>query len=376
MSFEKIEKEIQRAKIALLLKERFFGDLLTYLPIEENKAIETFETDGKEIIYSPAFAKGLTRSEIMAVLAHEVCHCLFNHHTERKGRNPKTWNDAGDYMINLILVKSGFNLPGCPLLDRRFENMTTVQIYNILIQEQEQGQGQSQGQEQGQEPVSCGVVNDYPNQDDKAINQEKIIWKQRTACALAGAKLAGNLSAGVARLVKEILDPKVSWQAVLWQFAQESVREDYTFLKPNRKYASTGIFLPSLYNDRIGQIVVAFDCSGSIGPNDINQAASEITEIMAVMRSNITVLYFDEIITETQEFLPGETIELLPKGGGGTNYKPIFEYIEKENIDLACLIVLTDGYCHRYPRTGPDYPVLWVTNRQNWAMPFGEIVNF
>lgn len=400
---DEIGRSIQKAKINLLLKEAFFGNLLMHMDIEPGTRTPTFSTDGKNIKYSPAYAKQLTRNETSAVLAHEIMHCVFKHHLRRGGRDFELWNEAGDYCINQILVGSGFKLPGRPLLDDRFADMTTDQIYNILAAEnppkpeskedngeseepggdnkdsQDQG-SQDQGSQERTSHVSCGVVEDSPvtkklNNSD-AIEQESKVWDQRIIQAAINAKMAGKLPAGLDRLIAGLMAPKVSWKEILWQFVQEAAQDDYSFLRPNRKYISGGVFLPSLYNETSLDIVVAVDTSGSISQDDLTQAASEISEIQNSIDATVHVVYVDADFEGAQEFNPGDEIKLEAKGGGGTDFIPAFEWVEKKQLDIACMIYLTDGWCSSFPKAEPEYPVLWITNKRRWTVPFGEIVEF
>jgi predicted metal-dependent peptidase len=399
-----IGRGIQKAKISLLLKEAFFGNLLMHLEIIPDTNIPTFATNGKCIKYSPAYAKHLTRNETSGVLAHEVMHCVFKHHLTRGGRDHKLWNDAGDYCINPILIESGLTLPKRVLLDRRFTDMTTVQIYNILAAENppkenpkdqsgggggqgdkgqdkkdQGGEGQSGGN-QNSTAASCGEIEDSPTlsqaNGQEGGEQESKIWNQRIIQAAINAKMAGKMPAGLDRLITGLLAPKVSWKEILWQFVQEVAQDDYSFLRPNRKYISEGIFLPSLYNETSLDIVVAVDTSGSISQDDLNQAASEISEIQNNLDATIYVVYVDAEFEGAQEFNPGDEVKLEAKGGGGTDFNQPFEWVEKKQIDIACMIYLTDGYCSRFPKVEPEYPVLWITNRKRWSVPFGEIVEF
>ena len=401
---DKIGKGVQKAKINLLLKEAFFGNLLMHLPLIPNDKIPTFCTGGKDIKYSPAYAKGLTRDETSAVLAHEVLHCVFKHHLTREGRDHKLWNAAGDYCINWILAESGFRLPGNPLISSRFADMTTEQIYRILLAENppkpkskgddkegdgegteepggdnKSGQGQS-SQDQSSSGASCGEVEDSPSitkaSGPDAMEQESKVWSQRIVQAAMNAKLAGKMPAGLDRLISDLLAPKVSWKEILWQFVQEIAQEDYSFLRPNRKYMSGGVYLPSLYSESCQDIVVAVDTSGSMSEDDLNQAASEISEIQSTIDATIYVVYADADLANVQEFYPGDELKLEAKGGGGTDFRPPFEWVEKKQIDIACMIYLTDGYCSSFPEVEPEYPVLWITNRKRWSVPFGEIVTF
>jgi predicted metal-dependent peptidase len=115
------------------------------------------------------------------------------------------------------------------------------------------------------------------------------------------------------------------------------------------------------------------DTSGSIGSRELDQFAAEISAISdEAQPESIHVIYCDAAVQSVQEFGPAESIQLVPKGGGGTDFRPVFEWIEKNDLQPVCLIYLTDLYCHSYPER-PYYPVLWVTDSRRTA-PFGETI--
>ncbi len=148
---------------------------------------------------------------------------------------------------------------------------------------------------------------------------------------------------------------------------------DYRWNPPNRRYIGSGLYLPSVERTGLGTIVIAVDTSGSIGGKELDQFAGEISAISDEAKPEaIHVVYCDAAVQSSQEFQPSEPIHLEPKGGGGTDFCPVFEWIEENRIAAACLIYLTDLCCHSYPDP-PDYPVLWATNSRKTA-PFGETV--
>ena len=137
-----------------------------------------------------------------------------------------------------------------------------------------------------------------------------------------------------------------------------------------------GIYLPSLQSESSITMVVAIDTSCSISENNLNQAASELVEIQSVMNATLYVVYVDATFQGSQVFYPEDELKLEAKGGGGTDFRPAFEWVEKEELDIDCMVYLTDGYCSSFPEQEPEYPVLWITNRKHWTTPFGEIVEF
>jgi len=115
------------------------------------------------------------------------------------------------------------------------------------------------------------------------------------------------------------------------------------------------------------------DTSGSVGKEELEQFAGEITAISdEVQPDRIYVVYCDAAVNSVQEFGPSEPITLEPKGGGGTDFRPVFDWVGENSINPACLIYLTDLCCESYP-VAPDYPVLWATDSRR-ITPFGETV--
>jgi predicted metal-dependent peptidase len=134
------------------------------------------------------------------------------------------------------------------------------------------------------------------------------------------------------------------------------------------------LYLPSLHREGVGRIVIGVDTSGSVGDEELKQFAGEISAISDQAQPEaIHVVYCDAMVNSTQEFGPSETITLEPKGGGGTDFRPVFEWVEKNDVLPACLIYLTDLDCTKYPASAPNYPVLWVTDSRRTA-PFGETI--
>jgi len=119
--------------------------------------------------------------------------------------------------------------------------------------------------------------------------------------------------------------------------------------------------------------VIAVDTSGSIGTEELEQFAGEITAISDEAQPEIIhVVYCDAAVQSSQQFEPSEPITLEPKGGGGTDFRPVFEWVELHGLRPACLIYLTDLCCSSYPQE-PDYPVLWATDSCSVA-PFGDTI--
>jgi hypothetical protein len=127
------------------------------------------------------------------------------------------------------------------------------------------------------------------------------------------------------------------------------------------------IGIPYLENaQRLMPEVIAVDTSGSIGKRELEQFAAEISAISEETQPEaIHVAYCDAAVQSIQQFGPAEPVPFEPKGGGGTDFRPAFEWVAENDFAPICLIYLTDLCCDSFPET-PEYPVLWVTDSREW----------
>jgi predicted metal-dependent peptidase len=299
-------------------------------------------------------------------------HIAAAHHARRQNREHQKWNMAGDYAINGILKNAGFNLPPGALTG--YPGECSEAIYSKLPTPPPGKDGNADP-----DPGKCGEVRDAPGKDGKPASPAELAQAEaeaKTAIAQASqqAKAMGKLPGDLARLVGEILQPKIDWRDVLRRFVTQTAKNDYSWTPPNRRYIHQGIYLPSLKNQELGEIVVAIDTSGSVSSHQINEFSSELTAIVEETPATFTVIYCDSAIRNIETFTRDDLpITLNPVGGGGTSFIPPFEHVSENGIDPACLIYLTDGDCYYFPDNEPDYPVLWaLTQKPTFDFPFGD----
>lgn len=374
--------KMTKARIALVTSQPFFGSLALKLDVRERAGLGTMGTNGIVLDYDPAFVDPLPQAELIAVVAHEVMHCALHHTTRRAGRDHKLWNIACDYAINPIIRDAKFSLPKDALIDPRFEGLSAEQIYSQLQQEAGEGDGEGQGQGQGDVPgdrpgSSCGEFSDTPGDDggtpSEASNAKaEDDWNVATIQAAQAGKAAGKLPGFAIELVEAIRNPSVDYREALRRFMLNRVPSDSQWTPPNRRYVSRGLYLPSLRCEALGEIVVAIDTSGSTS-SFRRQFAGDLTAISEDLRpSRLHVLYCDTRIQRHDEYEAGEPVDASMIGGGGTDFRPIFDYVTEKAIDPACVVVLTDLE-GPFPSAAPDFPVLFVATGAG-AAPFGETI--
>lgn len=248
------------------------------------------------------------------------------------------------------------------------------------------GAGRKEGQDKGGDGQGIGKGTSSEDGEPKplptdVLSQEEkwqIFSKQAMDVAeKIGGSSMGWGSANLKRLIEQIVNPTVPWEQLLYIFVDQTAKEEYDWNRPNKRYVQWGMYLPTLYSVKLGYIIVVIDTSGSIKQKDLDRFAAEIHGIRMAYECKVMVIYCDAAINEQsiQIFEEEDEIKLRPTGGGGTDFRPPFTYIEREGLDteIRCMLYFTDGICNRYPNNPPDYPVLWVGLRK-FEPEFGDFV--
>jgi len=145
-------------------------------------------------------------------------------------------------------------------------------------------------------------------------------------------------------------------------------------MPPNLRHIWSGLYLPGVRLEGIGEIAIAVDCSGSINARQLGLFEAEIRSILEGQRpSRVHVLYFDTEVRKADVYQPGQPISLTPAGGGGTNFAPCFQWLDERGIVPQALVFLTD-LCGAFPNEAPPYPVLWASTASRLA-PFGQVIS-
>ena len=360
---------LSKAKTSLILEHPFVGSIALKMPMTISDQVPTAATNGKRVLFNPDFMDKLTDAQLVFLVAHEIMHPMLEHHLRMQGRDPKKWNRAADYAINQLLTDEGigqFIDGGC--LDESIYNAggkSSEGIYAILPDGGD-GDGDGDGGGIGQDLEPTGGT---PAEQAAEVAE----WRINVAQAAQAARMMGKLSAGMQRLVDGILAPKVDWRRVLQDFVEKSRTDTRTFARPNRRFLSQGLYLPTITGETLGELVFAVDCSGSIGQEEINQYAAEIAKVHEDGKpTKLHVVYFDSKVSHYDVFEQEDDVTVSPHGGGGTAFSPVFRYIDEQQVEPAACVFLTDLCCSDFGPE-PEYPVLWVSTYSDQA-PFGQVV--
>ncbi len=367
--------KILKARTALILDQPFFGSLALRLKLVEDESFETAAVDGISMIYNPKFIDKLSLKETIGLIAHEVMHVALGHIWRVGHREHKRWNIAGDYTINENLKSVGFTLPEGGLFDSQYNDLSAEEIYNRLPEsdpnKDDSGQN-GKGDGKKSDPGKYGSC--LPAKTEAEAKELESTWKAAVAQAVSVSQ--GKLPADMKRQLNDILNPSVPWYIILRDFVEKTARNDYDWTRPSRRYINQGIIMPSLISEELPEIVIAVDTSGSIDVNALNHFAAEASNVLGAYDTTIRVIYCDTQVQGEEVFTRADLpMQMNPKGGGGTEFTPVFNHVNKKGYTPACLIYFTDMYGD-FPRQEPEYPVMWLTTTKNIKAPFGQTVLF
>ena len=352
------------ARVGLLLRHPFFGNMATRLKIQAaDEWCPTAAVDGRTLYFNTQFFNAMNNKEVEFVIAHEILHCVFDHLGRRDQRNPKLYNIAADYIVNNLLVRDRIGakpkVVNC-YQDFKYDKWTSEEVYEDLFKQAEKN-GQDYLDQLGEMldehlDLEGDGSDDGDNKDGKSgrpryskaeLDQIKDEIKEAMLSA-AQAAGAGNTPGEIARMIKDLTEPKMNWRELLRQQIQSTVRNDYTFSRPSRKGQMTGAILPGMNFDETIDICIALDMSGSIGDEQARDFLSEIKGIMDEYKDyNIKLWCFDTKVYNEQDFSADGGDDLMDyeiKGGGGTDFDANWTYMKEEGIEPKRLVMFTDGY--------------------------------
>ena len=350
---------------------------------EVSETVPTACTNGRDEMYGRAFVDEFGDAELRFVVLHECYHKLYRHLTTWRhlyDENPRLANMACDYVINIKLVddnKDGFaRMPmrnGKPvgLIDERFRGMNAAQVYKILKDENDDDDGGGGG---GQDDNGLDS-HDWEGAEEMSDEERKTLERDIDEAIRQGALIAGKLGTGGDRDIEALLNPKVDWREALREFVTATCAgNDYsTWKRPNRRFIGAGIYMPSGVSEKVGELVIAIDTSGSIGSRELSRFLGEVQGICATVKPDaIRLLYWDTEVCADEKYVDAEIENLAastkPAGGGGTRVSCVPRYITEHGIKAQAAVVLTDGHL------GGDWgswsmPVLWCIVDNKHAHP-------
>ena len=350
------------ARIALLLRHSFFGNLATRLKlINADDWCGTAATDGQKFYYNSRFIMMLKPKEVEFLVGHEVLHVVYDHIDRRGTRDPQIWNIANDYAVNADLKrhKVGEFIRTVPCLyEQKYDGKTSEEIYDDLMKNVQK----INIEDLIDQLIDDHMDNDGDDSDDdgdkdgkgkrpKMSPEERERVRQEIKQAIINAAQsanAGELPLGVQRLIKEVTDPVMPWRELIQTNLTSAIRTDFSWMRPSRRSWHMDAIMPGMTPGEEIDVVVAIDMSGSISDKQAQAFLGEIAGMMEAFDGyNVHVFCFDTDIYNPQDF-SSENMDTIdsyePQGGGGTDFDAIFNYLKETGNVPKRLIVFTDGY--------------------------------
>ena len=373
------EELLLRAKSLLTVKYPYFGMLASRLVHEPSDSISGYASNGKRFIYNKDFLERRSVEEVMFILTNAVMHHVLSHQQRKLNRRGRLWQLSTDYAINNLLAKNGLNIPQGANYNKEFEGMYAEEIYDTLKEEYFADGADAFGEGGDSAPQEAGISEEaddsqgFANIDgisDEMDAQDESQWQYAASIAQEVAQRKGAMPLGLERLGKKVKPSDVDWRFELYNAVNRHMRNNYAFMPPNKKHIHRGIALPSLTSDTLS-LCVAIDTSGSIDDQLLGAFMEEFKTIMQNFPSvKIELIIADAKVHAHHTFQGGERMDFRLKGGGGTDYRPTFDYVEANLPMTTMLLYFTDGE-GSYPRIPPNYEVLWALSRKA-KVPFGR----
>ena len=394
------QEKIAKAKARLMLEHPYIGALATALQLKSDPKALTFSSDGRSVIYNEEYFEKVPLDEVEFALANGAMHAVLKHQERLHDRVGRIWQAATDLVVNSMLVKNGFVLPPYVYYDERFEGMYAEEIYDVLkdemitnqtrddaeVQSEEMEPTEEEGQQQ---PTQNQTSTSQPNEtqpqskpepqpmQEQEISPEALEALQQELQEhfeqiFTKYKRQGELPKGLEMVVPELFSHAIDWREALYRYIADYTKSSYSFMPPNRKYLYRGICLPALGSDLL-RIVIAIDSSGSVDENLLGTFLAEVNSIMLSHPNyEIDIIAADAQVRDHKTYLPGEALSYEVSGGGGTDFRPVFDYIDR-HIDYPILLLyFTDGV-GIYPVHEPHYDLLWIMPEAR-EVPFGEVL--
>ncbi|MDA8362226.1 MAG: VWA-like domain-containing protein [Gammaproteobacteria bacterium] len=403
-----VETKLAAARTRLILDKPFLGSLVLRLPLvaADPAWCDTTATDARAFYYNRDYIGVLSLEQTQFVLAHEALHCALSHFVRRQHRVRRRWDLACDYAVNPMLVADGLTPPPGVLLLDSFEGMTAEEIYPCIQEndnqepldqhlydesdsrddgsggsqhDQDRGERQPEGSQPGNRDSGAASEGRHAGAAMPAPLTEgereamSVQWRQRLAGAAQQAMQAGKLTASMARMVDQLLQPRLPWRMMLARYMSASARDDYSFMRPSRREGAA--ILPSLRSTQV-ELAIVLDTSGSIGDKEMHEFLAEVNALKGQLRARVTLLGCDDKLSEDGpwRYEPWEELTLPESlsGGGGTSFIPPFAWLKAQDRQPDLVLYFTDAE-GEFPRDVPVFPVIWLVKGKA-PVPWGQRV--
>ena len=400
-------------RTALLVNQPAFADVWFRMMQDKDRELAWFTdevpfaaTNDQFMFINPTGYFKHTLQERVFIACHEICHAIFNHcgmmyrfaqlgyilypDGMKLPYVSEVMQVAADCLINDMLKRGrvGEMPKDCwhePQLITYQDDLTTA--YRKLFKQNQtkrpnsgskgqpkpQPSGNGGGDKSFDEHLTPGKgTGKTPAQAQEARNPQA--WDNALTAALASAKAQGRLPAALERGLSKLLEPQVDWREHLTVTMSRRMGADFsTWSTLDNELMLRGIGSPSKVKYGCETIVFVVDNSGSINQKTMDMFCTEGVGLMEQARPRTLVfMQCDAAVNEYVELDTPDDMMRKIKGGGGTDFCPVFERVAQEGLEPEVLVYLTDLE-GAFPLLPPPYPVIWCTIK-NHDIPFGDKV--
>ena len=383
-----VQDRIKKAHIAIMQHKTFcaYSGILACGKVKVGDDVSTAATNGWDVIYNPSFIEQHMKSdpELRFLVLHEAQHKAYRHlHVWRvlHEEHAQLANIAADHFVNLSLqdMDAGEGFVKMPALgvqpEPKYRGWSVKQIFDDLKQQMQDGKGKGSGDGDGMDEHDWdGATDGDPTKDQEKANEIQRAIRQGE---IVRRKMAGKGAGNADGVFGDLIQPKIDWKKVLREFITETCagRDEASWRRPNRRFLSDDVYMPSMFGTTMTELVIGFDTSGScFGGTEMTAFVSNSQTIIEdVKPSKVPVIYWDTEVAGHQTFEEGQFAvqDLQPKGGGGTDGAVLFDYLRDNNIKPQAIVQFTDGYVGDWGNT--DVPTLWAVTTDMKA-PFGTTI--
>jgi predicted metal-dependent peptidase len=358
--------KLKYSRTYLLLTSPFFGTLVMGIQVLEVEGPgKTAWIDGKNVKFNKSYVQNISREVFITVLLHQILHVVFQH--KKRGItavNKAAWNYACDIVVNNIIVNTverfseKMKLPTHMIPIKKHANQSAEEIYEVY---------KSKKNELDELDLFLETIDmddvDYAELTNILVRAE------------SAARMQGQLPLGISREYNFLMYPKIDWRIMLKEFIQ-SFPNDWDFSNRDRRFMNSPFYLPSLAGEKI-QIALAIDTSGSISHDEISQFMTESYSILAAyQRVEIIMMCCDAAVHNVKKVTSlQEATSFNVTGGGGTDFRPVFEKLKDFHSEFDALIFFTDGHGTFPTNLYSNYKVLWIMTTEVKA-PFGNTIRY
>lgn len=352
--------DFPRVKTKLLVEHPYFGTLASALEIVVNDDIESFTSRGKRFEYREDFFRSLSDNQIAFSLANASMHGVLSHPARIGNRSPWLWYSACDHAINNLLIDNGFEPPSKITYDPRFRDKYAEEIYEMLLD--------TITRDEMNDKDSDSRRSDETLDDKLEAAQSEILSRS----ALEKGESMNALPEGLERLIPLTTYGTIDWRSELRDAIGGYYVSDYAMMPPSKKLLYAGIYLPRATSRHL-ELTIAIDSSGSVDELLLAQFIAEVESICELFGSySIEMLVCDDRVRSHQRFTNGERIEYSLEGGGGTDFTPVFEFIETQLTPPKMVLYFTD-LDGKFPMIEPHYETVWIAPHE-MEVPFGRVI--